>query len=327
MAIVRGTAGADILDYFNQALDPQNTFHGYGGDDYILASTSNDTVYGGAGHDDLIGNDGNDWLYGEAGNDHLANFGSGTDRMYGGTGDDTYEVHSSGDIVIELANQGYDRVDNYRITYTLPSNVEALYLWGYNNGQASGNKLDNHIVGDATDNVLRGLDGHDDIFGDEGDDTIFGGNQADELDGGWGHDIVRGGAGDDVLLGSPDSDILIGGTGNDVFRFGSPSASALGSRDTIRSGDGEVAFRNPGNAAGDRIDVSLIDADATAGGNQAFLWGGTTQKGKGYLWVENVGGDTYVRGNINNGAAPEIEIEIEDAGVVAAQYRVPDFIL
>ena len=68
---------------------------------------------------------------------------------------------------------------------------------------------------------------------------------------------IFGGAGDDTLVGAGGVDILDGGDGADSFVHAALSDSGTGSaHDTI------VDFA-PGT---DKIDLSLIDADATAGG-------------------------------------------------------------
>ena len=52
--------------------------------------------------------------------------------MSGGTGDDTYIVGSTGDIVREESKEGTDLVQSY-VTYSLGSNVENLTLAGSSN--------------------------------------------------------------------------------------------------------------------------------------------------------------------------------------------------
>ncbi len=75
------------------------------------------TLSGAAGDDTLIGGSEGDTLLG----------GPGADRMSGGPGDDTYTVDNPGDVVTEQPGQGTDSVYS-AISYTLPANVENLYL-------------------------------------------------------------------------------------------------------------------------------------------------------------------------------------------------------
>ena len=67
------------------------------------------------------------------------------------------------------------------------------------------------------------------------------------------------------------ADHLFGGLGTDVFDFDSVADSAPGSRDIIRGGVGIAAFEGAGVAGGDLIDLSGIDANTAAAGNQAFV--------------------------------------------------------
>ena len=149
------------------------------------------------------------------------------------------------------------------------------------------------------------------------------GSGNDILIGSAGANAFRGGAGSDVLDGAGGADLLIGGAGGDVFRFASASDSAPGSTDTIRAGGGAIAFQGAGDAAGDRIDLANIDANLGVGGNQAFAFG--VLRGTERLWVETVGTDTHVRGNVDGDADAEIDIVIEDGGVLATAYTAADF--
>ncbi len=49
--------------------------------------------------------------------------------------------------------------------------------------------------------------------------------------------------------------------------------------------------------------------------------------GKGGVSLIDVGGNTLVRGNIDNSAAFEFEVLIVDGGVSALAYTLADFIL
>ncbi len=215
-------------------------------------------------------------------------------------------------------------------------------------GNAAANRLlggagDDRLLGGAGNDVLYGGAGFDRLWGGAGNDTLhggtlggvlsgeagndrlYGGAGADQLLGGTGVDLLRGRAGADRLVGGTGADTLIGGTGADTFRFLSCADSAPGAADHILAGDGAAAFEGVGRAAGDRIDLSAIDADALTRGDQAFVFG--TKTDKGCLWVVEIGGDTWVRGNVDNDRAPEFELVIEDGGVRASSYTAHDFIL
>lgn len=177
---------------------------------------------------------------------------------------------------------------------------------------AIGGSGDDTISGNAAGNGLRGGDG---------DDVLSGLGGADTLSGGRGADVLRGGGSADDLAGDAGADKLTGGGGWDVFHFAAGD-STPGARDTLVHGDSAAAFQNPGNKVGDIIDVSAIDAIATSTGDQAFVFGGT---GKGHLWATNSGKFTLVRANVDNDAAPEFELAIDDGATVASAYTQADF--
>ena len=87
------------------------------------------------------GTPGNDTLTGTSGNDNLDG-GQGADTMSGLAGNDVYMVDDVGDIVVEAADQGVDRV-NSTISYTLGPNLEDLWLVGSLATSGTGNALDN----------------------------------------------------------------------------------------------------------------------------------------------------------------------------------------
>lgn len=119
------------------------------------------------------------------------------------------------------------------------------------------------LTGTAGDDRLSGLSGQDTLRGGQGRDVLNGRGGADTL-GGWnGDDTLNGGAGDDFLTSGTGRDEVWGGTGADTFAF--YASEGLGGRDRI------MDF-TPGE---DRIDLSLLDADAGRAGNQAFRWLGS----------------------------------------------------
>ena len=116
----------------------------------------------------------------------------------------------------------------------------------------------------------------------------------------------------------------MGGTGTDTFDFDLAAHSVGNYRDVLRGADGGKSFDGAGAAAGDRIDVSGIDANEVAAGNQAFVWG----VGIGRIAAIEMGNTaTLMRANTDNDAAFEFELVIEDASTNASAYTAADFIL
>ena len=70
---------------------------------------------------------------------------------------------------------------------------------------------------------------------------------------------------------------------------------------------------------------SLLCADATLSGNQAFVFGSGT--GTGRLWLSERGDVTLVCGNVDRGDRPELKLAILDGGLGPGDYAARDFIL
>jgi Ca2+-binding RTX toxin-like protein len=190
------------------------------------------TLTGNGGNDNLIGDRGDDWLDGDNHNDESL---VGADRMEGRKGDDRYVVNKVGataDVVVELANEGYDTVyvDNRAdaLSYTLAANVEAGHLLdglaGFSmfpngtGGALVGNQLDNQLSAHGNGSILLdGAAGNDLLYGAAGNDALIGGTGNDVLYGNSGNDSLNGGAGNDWLDGGSGSDNLSGGEGNDTY--------------------------------------------------------------------------------------------------------------
>src|SRR5215207_3688663 len=120
---------------------------------------------GNASDNTLTGNGISNYLIGYGGNDSLTGVGGDTsnDTMIGGLGDDTYQLDSAGDEAIENAGEGSDLIISEAPSYTLPSNLEAMFLggagvWGF------GNESDNTLAG-TLGNYLFGRGGNDYLNG------------------------------------------------------------------------------------------------------------------------------------------------------------------
>lgn len=297
---------------------------GNGLDNIIAGGGFGDALYGMDGADTLRGGGGNDELYGGSGADLLEG-GTGADAMSGGTGNDTFQVDHTGDKVIEHLAEGIDTVKTTLSTHTLGANVENLK----NVGTAQvftghGNALDNGMTGGATSDYLFGGDGNDTIYlgagkdyawggngndsleGQSGDDMLSGGIGADYLSGGSDRDDIRGDGGDDVLSGGTGDDVLSGGTGFDWSWGGSGKDTFVFTSVSDFKKDGFVSARTSEAihdfGAGDRLDLSLIDANTKLAGNQAFTFhgaGAPTKPAAGALWTVDTGDDLMLLGDIN----------------------------
>jgi Ca2+-binding RTX toxin-like protein len=208
---------------------------------YFGDESSNTKTLGGAA-DFMFGFGGNDKLSGDGGND-LIDGGDGNDTLDGGNGSDVVVGDHGNDTL--LGGSGDDGMDG-----------------------GSGN---DNINGEAGNDLLFGRGGADSIRGGVGGDVILGGEGNDRLWGEAGDDRLYGESGDDILNGGSGRDALNGGQGNDVFDYDALSDSP-GFEETnptvIR--DDIFGFNGRGDALGDRIDLSTIDANRDVGGNQAF---------------------------------------------------------
>jgi VCBS repeat-containing protein len=163
------------------------------------------------------------------------------------------------------------------------------------------------IVGTAGDDIMTGTAGADTLFGQAGDDEINAGGGADIVFGGAQNDTLVGGAGNDILSGGAGRDDLTGDVGADTFRFYVASDSTVLEFDRIR--DFSLA-------EGDRIDLSLIDANTVLGGNNAFTFSSSFTGVAGQLVFDPVTG--MLLGDVNGDSAADLMIEVRgDAPSVA----------
>jgi Ca2+-binding RTX toxin-like protein len=96
--------------------------------------------------------------------------------MVAGSGDDTYYVDSTGDKVVESANQGTDTVvSDISLSLAKFANVENWVGIGSANIAATGNVLGNVLTGNSGANTIDGGLGKDTLTGGAGADTfVFG---------------------------------------------------------------------------------------------------------------------------------------------------------
>ncbi|ATY30847.1 M10 family metallopeptidase C-terminal domain-containing protein [Sphingomonas psychrotolerans] len=135
-------------------------------------------------------------------------------------------------------------------------------------------------------------------------DGIFGLGGNDQLRGGGGDDTIDGGANNDMLWGGAGADELFGGTGADQFHYAAVSDSLWVDRDRIAD------FKR---SEGDKINLSAIDADLAASGNQAFSFIGTAAFSgiAGQLRYQVSAGQTLVSGDVDGDGVADFGIALQ----------------
>ena len=220
-AYVGGTSGPDVLEGTPDA----DRIDGKGSADVMMGLPGNDTYIVGHPDDEVLeavgdgtdtvlstvtytlpihvenltltgvspirgtGNELNNVMKGNAADNYLDGL-AGSDTMSGLAGNDTYFVDSASDVVIEAVGEGTDRVHSF-VSYTLPTNVEHLYLRGTAKINGAGNSSANALNGNTVDNRLNGLAGNDRLYGLSGNDRLTGGPGNDRLTGGPGLDTFN----------------------------------------------------------------------------------------------------------------------------------------
>ena len=178
--------------------------------------------------DTIDGGSGSDTIFGESGDD-LIDGGEDADVIYGGYGDDTIAIEDNfGDDTVYGESGSGDMLDASALT----SGVTVTFTDGEDGTLSDGTDtltFDNfeEFTLTAYDDSVNGgaADAEMYVLGGAGDDTISGGSDGDTLDGGADDDVLSGGSGDDSL---------IGGAGNDSLIAGSNS----GAGDTLEGGSG-----------------------------------------------------------------------------------------
>ncbi|MCO6414653.1 M10 family metallopeptidase C-terminal domain-containing protein [Siccirubricoccus sp. KC 17139] len=127
------------------------------------------------------------------------------------------------------------------------------------NDTIDGHDGNDQLSGLGGDDVLLGGDGNDTLNGGDGADTLIGSDGTDLLIGGGRSDSLLGGDGEDTLTGGGGTDTLVGGDSDDIFHFTALADSMVTVPDRVLD-----------LAAGDKIDISAIDANSNSDGDQAF---------------------------------------------------------
>jgi Ca2+-binding RTX toxin-like protein len=283
-----GTPQADVL----AGTAGDDNIVAMGGDDVITSDAGADAINAGAGDDFVSSGDGRDVVFAGAGDDQVfagdqadVIYGdAGNDRIFGGEGNDLLNAGAGDDAV--FGGAGNDLI------VAEANDGNDVYFGDDSDGGSGIDTLDlSASAASVRVNLGSGLLFNGFATGVQiGHDTI------------WGIENVIGGSGDDTITASNAVNVMSGGAGNDVFRF-ETSAAAHG--DTIN-----------GFEPGDRIDLSGIDANTGASGDQGFtLLTSAAFTAAGQLAVTYESGPdgdfTVVQGNTDGNTDADFTLKIE----------------
>jgi Ca2+-binding RTX toxin-like protein len=272
--VMNGGAGIDLATYALAGSAVKVSLAIAGAQNTLGAGTDSlsnvENLTGSKFNDTLTGNSGDNILLGGAGHDTL-NGGGGADTLEGGNGNDVMNGGAGIDLV----------------TYGLAGSAVTVSL----------------LVAGAQNTLGYGTDklsGIENLIGSDFGDTLTGNGGANLLAGGNGNDTLSGGGGDDTLVGGFGTDQLTGGAGSDTFQYF-----------LLFESSGSLLFSDliTDFAAGDKIDLSAIDADSGTAGNQAFVIDNTPDGAGDLSFVFEAGDNrTLVSLFVDNDANPDAVI-------------------
>ncbi len=188
------------------------------------------------------------------------------DSVYGfnsNTGRDYYTAATSSSALIFAV---WDAGGNDTLDFSGYTQTQLIDLNDGNFSNVGGLTGNVAIAAGVTIENARGGSGADTIIGNEAANTLY------------------GNAGNDTLIGGDAADTLYGGAGADVFRFGAISHSRASAADRI------LDF----TSGTDRIDLTPIDANLAAAGDQAFTRVASFTGAAGQAMVSTANGTTTI---------------------------------
>ena len=305
--VLTGTATADAID----GLAGNDTIKGLAGDDLLKGGAGADVLEGGAGSDtaSYAGSSAAvkvSLLAGTATGGHATGDKlSSIENLLGSSYADTLTGNSSNNIL--KGGAGADKLDG-------GTGADTVSYWGASAGVTASLANTSINTGDARGDAYVSIER---LTGTSHADKLTGNGGTNLLIGGSGNDVLNGGSGNDTIYGGGGADDLTGGAGADTFVF---KARA----DTTVSTTGRDTIFDFSGTGGDRIDLSDIDANASASGNQAFTYLGTAAfTGKaGELRTVKQASDTYVYGDTNGDKTADFAVHLDDAISLSKGYFV-----
>lgn len=232
-----------------------------------------------AGNDTLTVNGGTSVLAHMGDDNDIVFLNASTGTIFGGLGDDTYNVSVAGWTLTENSGEGHDLVRS-SISWILGTNFEDLTLTGAAAINGTGNTLANVIRGNNAANTLDGGSGNDTLIANGGDDTLIGGAGNDSLNGGIGADTMAGGIGNDTYTVDHKFDVVTENAGEGTDTVVSSIDYVLGANVENLSLTGS-AISGTGNELANVIRGTSADNILDGGAGADKLYGGA-------------GNDTYI---------------------------------
>lgn len=199
--VIRGTSGADLLDFSATRLQAIGLIEGFAGNDRIIGSDEADVI----------------------------SAGPGANVVHGGAGDDTFLVDSRSDISTYNGGDGFDRIlgtsgdDLMRLErFDAENRVERIEGAGGVDAVVVGRSGTGGRAFDFSATQLHGID-HIQVLttaqvtGSPGDDRLLGNAAANNLAGGPGNDVLMPGRGNDQVSGGVGDDLYVFEGGRDFI--------------------------------------------------------------------------------------------------------------
>ncbi len=152
--------------------------------------------------------------------------------------------------------------------------------------------------------------GHDTVTLSSGDDFFCSFEGNDIIDGGAGNDVLAGDKGTDRLTGGKGADVLIGGEGADRFLFKSIGDSPFSDKYRDMITDFTQGL--------DKIDLSAIDANVKAKGDQAFAF--AAKKAAYSVWTEKVDHGLLVYADVNGSGDADFSILLNTTTISKSDF-------
>jgi Ca2+-binding RTX toxin-like protein len=280
----------------------------------------------GSGNDVLdLSSGGNDTANGGGGNDYVY-FGAAftaDDRVVGGTGTDT--VGLLGNYNLTLGANTLSGVETFSLlSGTAAGGAEHVTysITTVDQNVPAGGRLTVYAGGLLADETLffngyAETDGALSVYGGAGNDTFAGGPANDAFVGGAGDDTMYGLGGKDWMEGGLGADTMRGGPGNDLFVYQSAAESTAAKTDHIL--DFEYVS--------DHIDLTRIDANTGAGGDQAFnfIGGNAFSHTAGELRAYHSGASWFVEGDVNGDGTADLVIQVDTVAghaIIASDFML-----